>query len=108
MGLNIKNETSGHSGTEYYEADSGYIGQFVENYDVWSGSYSLTGELPAGITPVSITNLCARLTDFIQLDEAECSDVGGIDIRVGDTPFVSAMQESDVAFPTNFPAAPTF
>ena len=92
------------------EVDSKYIGQYVEGHESWSGSEVNQFVGSGGVLDLSppVTNLCARLTDFIQLDEGECSNVGGYDIRVDDKPFVELLQDSDVAFPIDFPSTPTF
>lgn len=81
-----------------------YLGQFREGHDFWSGSVldENSGIWAGG----SFTDICAQISTGDGVDESNCADVGGIDIRVGDTPFVRDAEPSDTAI-TDFPAAPT-
>jgi hypothetical protein len=85
-----------------------YIGQYIEGGGYWSGSFVFEGNTlgGTGVSPAAMPNICATLLDgFTVLPPTPCSDLG---ILVGTTPFVSAFQPSDVAWPTDFPASPTF
>ncbi len=88
-------------GEEEITASLGYVGQWLEDDDYWSGS---TDAMLDGAT-ASFSNVCAQISTGNEADRDICLGLG-IDVEGID--FVTAPAASDAAFPDNFPAAPTF
>ena len=97
------------------DMQSKYIGQWVEDDIMWSGSFD--NECPEctdmdGNSTGVISkhyNICATLDGmFFGIGSTECADVGSrhVNILVDDTPFIDPLGSADVLFPRDFPAKP--
>ncbi|MCC7344529.1 MAG: hypothetical protein IT573_06285 [Deltaproteobacteria bacterium] len=80
-----------------------YIGGFLDDFDFWSGTFNL--QETDGSPRLSGENVCARISTGLEAPRQNCLDLG---IDVGGEEFLRPAQPSDVAFPADFPATPTF
>ena len=83
-----------------------YIGQFLEDADYWSGSFFRSFEFVALTEPppmVSEQNMCGLISTGLAVDIGLCQDVNGVDISVGQDPFIRFLEDADVAIPPDFP-----
>lgn len=86
-----------------------YLGQFVENVDLWSGSYEFLQLLPEpSFAIVDEEDVCARYSDGYALLPTDCENAGGRNIRVGTALFVDALDDADVSIPNDFPLTAPF
>jgi len=51
---------------------------------------------------------CAEIASGLVVDPVTCENVNGINIRVGGTAFVRALEDADVAVPVAFTATAPF
>src|SRR5262249_16561874 len=86
-----------------------YTGRFRDDADFWSGSFVEQTSDP-GSTPSSIPTTCARISTGEPVLSEICLDLNidtsNEDVTKGQT--LSAVTESDVLLPADFPATPTF
>lgn len=82
-----------------------YLGRFRESYDFWSGTVD---DKFGGVVAVPFQNQCAVISTGAAATDADCADVGGIDIRVGTEAIVGEPPDSAFIIPPDFPDMPTF